>query len=172
MRWLWGVAVFVAACAGVMPLAGCGSTCVAKGDRLVVDLVGASDLNDAGEGPQHVRFRVWAVRDATIFNSTDAATLAEGDAEVLERQQMGKAFAVDSSWLKPGGTRRVFETISEDEQFTHVGVAVLYPQPRKELVPLDCSSRPGYSSAKPEHRVSFLLDRNSVRPGDATKASQ
>jgi type VI secretion system VasD/TssJ family lipoprotein len=161
----------VLAAAGALALGGCGSTCVAEGDRLVVDLVGSQDMNDAGEGPQHVRFRVWAVRDAAIFQGADASALAEADPAVLERQGMGRPFATDASFLRPGGTRLLYETVAEDGQYTHVGVAVLYPQPRKELVPLDCRTRPGYRAAKPEHRVSFVLDRSTVRPGEAQPRS-
>ncbi|MCE9637031.1 MAG: hypothetical protein K8T90_15105 [Planctomycetes bacterium] len=157
------LALFLAAAGS---LAGCSSPCVAKEDRLVVDLLSAPTLNDAGVGPQHVRFQVWAVRDKAMFESARADALAESEGvEAFERQGMGRVFVTDSSWIKPASTRRVVLRVDEDSQYTHVGIAVLYPEARKILVPLDCAKHAGYTPGRPDHSVVFTLGTQTVEPG-------
>ena len=159
------LAVVVAASAA---LAGCGSPCIAKDDRLVVDVLSSASLNDAGAGPQHVRFQVWAVRDKAMFASARAEALAESEGvETFERQGLGKVFVTDSSWIKPSSTRRVVLRVDEDSQFTHVGIAVLYPEARKVLIPVDCAKHPGYTAGRPDHTVTFSLGTQTVEPGSA-----
>lgn len=148
--------------------AGCGSPCVAKDDRIVVDVLSAATLNDAGAGPQHVRFQVWAVRDRAMFESARAEALAEAESvETFERQGLGRVFVTDSNWIKPSSTRRVVLRVDEDQQYTHVGIAVLYPEARKILIPVDCDRHPGYTPGRPEHGVVFTLGTQTVEPGGA-----
>lgn len=161
-------AALVALSAAAAALAGCGSPCVAKEDRLVVDLISAAGLNDAGVGPQHVRFQVWAVRDKAMFESARADALAESESvESFERQGMGRVFVTDSNWIKPASTRRVVQRVEEDSQYSWVGIAVLYPEARKVLVPLDCTKHAGYTPGRPDHSVVFTLGPQTVEPGAA-----
>jgi hypothetical protein len=147
-------------------LPGCGGACVAKDDKIVVDLISAADLNDTGSGPQHVRFQVWAVRDKGMFDGARPEALAESDGvSTFERQGLGTVFVTDSSWIKPNSSRQVVLRVPEDEQFTHVGVAVLFPEPRKVIGALDCDDRAGYKVEKPEHKLTFSLGRSTVEAG-------
>jgi predicted component of type VI protein secretion system len=169
-----GIAVFglVAAAAGTLSLPGCGS-CVAKSDRIVVDVVSSADLNDMGSGPQHVRFQVWAVRDRQMFDGARTEALAEADGvATFERQGLGKAFVTDSSWIKPGSSRQLVLKVDEDEEFTHVGIAVLYPESKKVAGALDCTERPGYSVAKPDHKLTFSLGKQSIEAAAAEPAKK
>ena len=162
------VAVGIAAvAAGALPLAGCG-TCVAKSDRIVVDVVSAPDLNDTGSGPQHVRFQVWAVRDKQMFEGARAETLAEAEGvATFEKQGLGKVFVTDSAYIQPGSSRQLVLLVAEDEEFKHVGIAVLFEHARKVVGPLDCTERPGYKVEKPDHKLTFHLGRQSVEPAPA-----
>lgn len=152
--------------AAAAALPGCGGKCVAQDDRIVVDLVSSQDLNDTGAGPQHVRFQVWAVRDKTLFDGARPEALAEADGvTTFERQGLGTVFVTDSSWIKPGSSRQVVLKVTEDLQYTHVGVAVLYPEPRKLLGALDCEEREGYKAEKPDHKLTFSLGKSTLDAG-------
>ena len=48
-------------------------------------------------------------------------------------------------------------------------IAVMYPEPRKTIVAVDCDAHTGYVEKKPEHRVTFTLGKSSVEAGGATK---
>lgn len=168
-----GIAVVVSLglLAAAPALAGCGGACVAKDDRIVVDLVSSADLNDTGSGPQHVRFQVWAVRDKAMFDGARTEALAEAEGiGTFERQGLGKVFVTDSSWIKPGSTRQVVLRVAEDEEFSHVGVAVLFPEPRKVIGALDCDERTGYKPEKPDHKLTFSLGRQSIDAGGPAAA--
>jgi predicted component of type VI protein secretion system len=148
-------------------LAGCGSTCVAKGDRVEVTVASTASLNDSGQGAQHVRFQVWAVKDAQLF----AKMAAERPDELANAQnadrfpQLGKA--IDSGeWIKPASSRSGTVEVTDDAQFTHVGIIALYTTgARTALIPLSCqSSDPGYGVKKPVHSVRFSMDEKGVGP--------
>jgi len=169
MRGLAAVGFVVAVAAGSLPLAGCG-TCVAKSDRIVVDVVSAPDLNDVGGGPQHVRFQVWAVRDQKMFDAARTETLAEAEGvATFERQGLGKVFVTDNSYIKPGSSRQLVLLVGEDKEFTHVGIAVLFPDAKKVVGALDCSERAGYKVEKPDHKLTFNLGRQSVEAAPAAE---
>jgi len=167
MRFRTLTAVFLAG-AGVL-VAGCGSTgCVAEGDQISVTLRASSDLNDSGSGPQHVRFRAWALRNASQFRelcTSQPDSLVKSDPRELEESGLGKAFPAGSAWITPGSTQPLRLTVPADVTFTHVGVIVLYPTPQNLLVQLDCRDHPGYAYADPVHAVAVELNRNSVAPG-------
>jgi hypothetical protein len=148
-------------------LAGCGSPCVAKGDRVDVTIVSSATLNDVGQGPQHVRYQVWAVRDAALF----ARMAAERPEELANRDnaekfpQLGKG--IDSGeWMKPASQHSGAVDVADDNGFTHVGVIALYATgARTSLIALSCkNSDPGYGVAKPVHSVRFTMDTKSVGP--------
>ena len=82
--------------------AGC---CMQAGDSIRVQVVGSPDLNDAGAGPQHARFRVYAVKDADAFDSQSVEELATGRVSAVAMESIGRAFPSDSNWLTPGGVR-------------------------------------------------------------------
>lgn len=145
--------------------AGCGSSCVGEGDRLVVDVHATPDLNDAGSGPQHVRFQVWAVADRGMFDNARADALAGPDTSTFERQGMGKVFVTDSAWITPGATRQLAVRVLLDDEYTHVGIAVLYPEPQKAVVPVDCGEHPGYRREDANHHVEFTLGAHAVEVG-------
>ena len=164
MRAIQGLAAASLAALLAAGLAGCGSTCVAKGDRIVVDVVSGADLNDTGAGPQTVRYQVWAVRDRTMFDAARAEALASAEGVgTFERQGLGRAFVSDSNWIKPADRLSVVGLVDDDNQFAYVGIAVLFPTPQKAIVALDCSSHDGYTVVKPEHHVVFTLGRNTVQ---------
>jgi predicted component of type VI protein secretion system len=149
-------------------LAGCGS-CLKKDQRLAVRLVTTDTLNDVGGGAQHVQYRAWAVRDRTVWEAAPAEALASGDVATFAAQGLGTSFPADSSWIRPATESRSFLSVTEDEQFRAVGVAVLYPSPRKALVLVDCKSSAGYREDDDTHTVTFTLDQAEVRPGEPKK---
>jgi hypothetical protein len=165
-RFLVSAAVLAAA----LGAAGCGSACVAKDDNIVVDVQSTRGLNDTGAGPQHVRFQVWAVANRQMFDNASAEALAgaEGVAN-FERQGMGKVFLTDSNWIKPESTKTVVQRVEDDKQYGWVGIAVMYPEPRKAIVALDCSEHAGYAVKKPEHHVTFTLAKSAVEAGGAPR---
>ena len=159
-------ALALVAAAGAAFAGGCGSTCVKKDQRIGVRLVATPDLNDVGGGPQHVQFRAWAVRDRAVWESLAAEVLAGGEVSMLVAQGLGTSFPTESSWLRPGYEARSFLAVTDDLQYSAVGVAVLYPAPRKALVALDCARSAGYVVENNAHQLTFTLERADVRPGE------
>jgi type VI secretion system VasD/TssJ family lipoprotein len=152
-----------AVAAALAVTAGCGSACVAPGGRIRVAINADGDLNDAGQGPQHVRYQVWAVQDLAMYENADAASLAKDKA--LQEEGMGQVFANTKAWIKPGTSRKLAMSIASEGQFTHVAIAVAYPEARKTLVPLDCGEHTGYQEDDGVHSVTFTLGRDAVEAG-------
>ncbi len=151
--------------------AACGSTsCASEGDQLSVTLRATPDLNDTGSGPQHVRFRAWAVQNARQFREvfdSKPASLVKDEPRTLEDSGLGKAFPTGSAWITPGSRQPLRLSVPEDIEYTHVGVVVLYPTPQQILVALDCDDRVGYSYDGPVHTITVDLGRNTIAPGAA-----
>ncbi len=151
----------------ILALAGCGSTCVAKGDRVEVSVASTDRLNNSGQGAQHVRFQAWAVRDAVLF----AKMASERPDDLASAQnsekfpQLGKAFDL-GEWMKPASERSGTLDVGEDSLYTHVGLIALYTRgTRTAIVPIDCASgRPEYKVTKPVHAVRFTMDETNVGP--------
>ena len=162
------IAAAVAVAVLAPALAGCGS-CLKQDQRLAVRLVTTDALNDVGGGAQHVQFRAWAVRDRTVWEAASAEALASGDVATFTTQGLGTSFPTDSSWIRPSSEARSFLSVTEDEQFKAVGVAVLYPTPRKALVLVDCRESSAYHEENDTHTVTFTLDRAEVLPGEPKK---
>jgi hypothetical protein len=147
--------------------AGCGSTCVAKGDRVEVNVVSTPDLNDSGQGAQHVRFQTWAVRDAALFARMAAERPEElASAANAERfPQLGKGIDA-GEWMKPASTHSGAIEVGDDKQYGFVGLIALYTLGAKTaIVPLSCNDgEPGYKVKKPVHTVRFTMDDKGVAP--------
>src|SRR5262245_30217005 len=166
------VLALAAAALAASASAGCGS-CLKAEERVVVDVIAAPDVNAGGGTPQPVRLRVWGVKDRALFESVPIDKLVEGDAAALERQGIGRAFEDGSgAWVRPGGTIQTVQKAGADEEFLFVGIAVRYPQPKREVVAIDCSNRPGYSLARPEHKVTFKLEKDSIVVGGGQPAAK
>lgn len=161
--------LFVAAivtAAGLLT-ADCGGACVAKGDRITVDLVAGKDINDAGAGAQQAPFRIWAVSNLTLFKAQNTEILCRGDVAAIEAQKIGKAFVTSSGdWIVPGTSVTAGQEADNDGAFTHVAVAMMMPSPVLKIEPLDCSSRDGYSKEDKEHHLKFLAGKNGIRLGE------
>lgn len=155
---LWGAVLAAAALLGATT--GCGSACVDAGGRVRVEVQATGDLNDAGAGPQHVRFQVWAVEDSAMYENASADALAQG--RTLQDEGMGKLFATDSAWIKPGERRQLSVSIDREAQYSHVAIAVAYPGAKKLLVPLDCGEHAGYRKEDATHIVSFVLGKDAI----------
>lgn len=152
--------------------AGCGS-CVKVDERIVVDVIAGPDVNAGGGTPQPVRLRVWGVKDRALFESVAVERLVEGDAAALERQGIGRAFEDGSgAWVRPGGTIQTVQKRGADEEIAFVGIAVRFPTAKREVIALDCSTRPGYTLARPEHKVVFRLEKDSIVVGGAEPAAK
>ncbi len=152
-------------------LPGCGS-CVTEGDRLVVNVIAADDLNDTGSGPQSVRYRIWAVSESAQFDAATPESLAADDPGVHVSRALGNPFPASSAWLTPGLTTRLQLNVASDEQYTHIGIAALFPVGQKQLIALDCEKRSGYRKKGDDHVVDvrFLADNLSL--GGAGEASE
>ena len=150
---------------GVLAVAttACGSACVAPGGRIRVEINAAPNLNDAGQGAQHVRYQVWAVQDPAMYENADAATLATDKS--LQEEGMGQVFANTKPWIKPGTSRKLAISIASEAQFSHVAIAVAYPVASKTIVALDCGEHAGYAEEDGIHDVTFTLGRDSVEAG-------
>ncbi len=160
-RWLVAAALLASA----MAASGCSGPCVQEGDRLVIVLHAGDDLNDVGSGPQHVRYRVWAVRNEALFKAATPAALTREDPEAAARRGVGDAVEPSRSWITPGAAEEFVHAVTLEEQYTHVGLVVLYPDPKTLLVPLDCEERAGYEMERPEHRITIQLGRSAPRLG-------
>jgi len=153
--------------AGVLA-ASCSSPCVDMGQRILVDVIASPQLNDTGSGPQHVRFVVWAVKDRQAFEGESAASLS--DPVAAERLgSVGKPLSTDSYFIKPGATRKLSVRVELEAEFTHVGIAVDYAQPKSLLVAADCGAHAGYAveeaEGKKQHHVVFNLEKASITAG-------
>ena len=144
---------------------GCGSACVAPGGRIRVDIKASPDMNNTGQGAQHVRYQVWAVQDVAMYENADAASLAKDKAP--QEEGMGQVFANTKAWIKPGTSRKLAIAVASENQFSHVAIAVAYPEASKALIPLDCGEHAGYAEEDGVHTVTFTLGRDSVEVGGA-----
>jgi len=153
-------------CAAAASSAACGSTCLEEGDQLSVTLVAdAAHLNDSGSGPQHVRYRAWAVKDAKMFAAAFAAKPANlvTDWQALQTQGLGDPLGSPSSeWIAPGARQPFVHNVTLEAQYSHVALVVLFPRPVFELVPLTCEPVPGYRLVEREHRVEMNLGRDAI----------
>jgi hypothetical protein len=144
---------------GTLPA--CKGPCAEVGNSIQVTVTGGADLNDAGAGAQHARFKVWAVKNAAAFKAQSAAALATGEVDAVAMNTIGRAFPSESNWLTPGGVKTVVLGIDLEEQYSHVGVAVLYPTAHKKLVQL-CSGAAKKDEDAGTHSISFAAGKSQV----------
>ena len=168
-------AIMGAAAALVLAAAGCKGTCLDTGERVAVAVHAAANLNDwQGSGPQHVKYRVWALNDVATFEAL--ASQPDGAAGLADPAQdaarigarFGLPFAPTSTggWITPGSSQTLPPlAASMDSQFVAVGIVVLYPQPKGAVVRIDCDEHAGYAEKDDAHEVSFKLEGTSVAPG-------
>jgi hypothetical protein len=156
--------------------AGCKGTCVEPGQRIVVDVAAGADVNDwQGSGPQHVRYRVWALKDVAGFENQTGER--ESATALIDSQQdaarIGSGFGqpffgggANPGWITPASKQTLAPlAVATAEQYTAVGIVVLYPQPAHAIVHLDCDKHPGYEVKDGVHHVSFRLDGTRVDAG-------
>lgn len=170
MKGITGAALALACAA-----AGCKGTCLDQGERVTVEVKAAANLNDwQGSGPQHVKYRVWALNDVATFEAL--ASQPDGAAGLADPAQdaarigarFGLPFAPSSTggWITPGSIQALSPLVaSVDSQFVAVGIVVLYPQPKGAVVRIDCGEHDGYAEKKEVHEVSFKLEGTAVAPG-------
>jgi predicted component of type VI protein secretion system len=168
--------VVAAVLASAAALPGCAGTCVQPGQRIVVDVAAGADVNDwQGSGPQHVRYRVWALKDVAAFETLsadrDAATSLVDPQQDAARigAGFGQPFfggGANPGWITPASKQTLAPlAVNAEEQYAAIGIVVLYPQPAHALVKLDCDKHPGYEMKDGVHKVAFRLDGTRVDAG-------
>ena len=102
---------------------------------------------------------MWAVKNASAFNSQPAAALAKGEVDAVAMNSIGREFPSESNWLTPGGMKQVLLNIDREDQYTHVGVAVLYPTAHKKLIKLCQGSA---KKADGVHQVTVTAGQSTI----------
>jgi type VI secretion system VasD/TssJ family lipoprotein len=138
-------------------LAGCASGSK-MGDLIKVTVEAGADLNADGGAAQPVMFQVLAMKDPVPENDLilwDGAKLAS----------VGKVVGDEAStFIWPGKTVPMPPLRMEtQEQFGYVAIVVSYPRKQAKVVELNEDDRPGYSYVDGEHRLTFLLGKNSIQ---------
>jgi predicted component of type VI protein secretion system len=162
-----------AAAAICLAAAGCKGTCLDAGEKVSVEVRAAANLNDSqGSGPQHVKYRVWALNDVTTFEAL--AAQPDGAAALADPAQdaarVGQGFGLPMSapnggWIAPGTNQTVAPLAATvDKQFAAIGIVVLFGQPKSAVVAIDCGEHDGYAEKKGVHEVTFQLDGTAVAP--------
>lgn len=135
---------------------GCASG-MGEGDRIVVEVRASKDLNAAGGTPQPVLFRVVAMK-----NAVKGEELAQWDAAKLAT--VGTVIGGET-WVWPEKTVSLPPlTASESGQYAFVGISVAYPAPRGRVVALGSGSSEVYTYRDGQHRITFLLGKDSIGP--------